>query len=96
VRYVLARLPIRGAGYRVNVTRIRDSPVDTFVGEVKLAATVAVCAALGVQLDPAPRIESVIHVTGVDVCGCPGTFRDAVTDSCVGPGVLHRGCVIDV
>ena len=58
VWYALARLPVHGPGYRVDVTRIRDAPVDTSIGDVKLAAALAVCAALGVQLDPAPRIEA--------------------------------------
>jgi hypothetical protein len=58
VRYVLARLSVPGAGYRVSVTRIWDTPVDTAVGDVKLAAALAVSAALGVELDPAPRLEA--------------------------------------
>lgn len=56
VRYVLRSLPARGDGYRVRVTKILDTPVDTWVGDVKVAAALAMCKALGVELEPAPRI----------------------------------------
>src|SRR5262245_12763073 len=51
VRYVLERLGVDG-GYRVRVTRIWDTPVDTGIGDVKVAAALATCKALGVELEP--------------------------------------------
>jgi hypothetical protein len=57
VRYVLGRLP-SGVRYRVGVTTIMESPVDTSMGDVKLAAALAMCAALTLQLDPPPRLEA--------------------------------------
>jgi hypothetical protein len=59
VRYALGRLgSVGGEGYRVTVTEVKDTPVDTSVGDVKFAAASAVCAALGVQLDPPPTVEA--------------------------------------
>lgn len=55
VHYVLRSLSARG-GYRVMVMRIWETPVDTWPGDVKVAAARAVCEALGVQLEPAPGI----------------------------------------
>jgi hypothetical protein len=62
VRYVLARLPVRDGGYRVSVTRVWDTPADTSAGDIKLAAALALCVALGVHLDPPPRLESAAAV----------------------------------
>lgn len=56
VQYVLGHVPARGGGRRVQVTKIWVSPVDTWVGDVKVAAALAVCEALGVELEPAPRL----------------------------------------
>ncbi|MET8251208.1 hypothetical protein [Micromonospora sp. NPDC005197] len=55
--YALARLG-RPGGYKVTVTRIVDMPVDTADGDVKVAAAHAVCLALGVRLEPPPRLTT--------------------------------------
>ncbi|MBM7493381.1 hypothetical protein JOD64_004603 [Micromonospora luteifusca] len=57
VRYALARLGGPG-GYKVTVTKIVDSPVDTADGDVKFAAAHAVCLALGMRLEPPPRLTT--------------------------------------
>ncbi|WP_124819751.1 hypothetical protein [Micromonospora ureilytica] len=57
VRYALARLGEPG-GYKVTVTKIVDLPVDTGDGDVKVAAAHAVCTALGVRLEPPPRLTT--------------------------------------
>ncbi|MEU4782870.1 hypothetical protein [Micromonospora sp. NPDC023633] len=57
VWYALARLG-RPGGYMVTVTKIVDMPVDTADGDVKFAAAQAVCLALGVRLEPPPRITT--------------------------------------
>ncbi|WP_410817407.1 hypothetical protein [Micromonospora sp. 050-3] len=55
VRYALARLG-RPGGYKVTVMKIVDLPVDTGDGDVKVAAAHAVCIALGIRLEPPPRL----------------------------------------
>ncbi|MER5337994.1 hypothetical protein [Micromonospora sp. NPDC002717] len=57
VRYALARLG-RPGGYKVTVMKIVDMPADTADGDVKIAAAHAVCLALGMRLEPPPRITT--------------------------------------
>lgn len=58
VRYVLGRLQPRLQGFRVTVTVIVDSTADTNKGDVKLAAAFSTCKAMGVRLEPPPRLDA--------------------------------------
>lgn len=55
VHRALNILPVRSAGYRVTLTRIQETPVETWPGDMLAAAANAVSQALGVQLDPPIR-----------------------------------------
>ena len=54
VHHTLDNLPVRSGGYRVTLTRIQETPVDTWPGDVHVAAANAVATALDVQLDLRP------------------------------------------
>ncbi|WP_281897735.1 hypothetical protein [Phytohabitans aurantiacus] len=53
-RYALRRRGDDATSYLVTVTQIVDAPVDTAVGDVKLAAVAATCQAIGVELKRPP------------------------------------------
>lgn len=55
VRYLLS-LPMRRKRCVVTVVRVVTSPVDTVVGDVKLAAALACRDALRLELDDPPRL----------------------------------------
>ena len=72
-RYALRRVS-SDAGYRVSVTRIWDTSVDTSEGDVKIAAALAVCAASrravpSLPPTPAPPAGDATTVTVTVVSG---------------------------
>lgn len=56
VRYVLAQ-PVPRDRFAVTVTRVLETLADTNIGDVKLAAALACCEALGITLADPPRLE---------------------------------------
>ncbi|ADD43749.1 hypothetical protein [Stackebrandtia nassauensis] len=56
VRYVLAQSVPRDR-FLVTVTRVLETLADTNVGDVKLAAALACCEAIGITLADPPRLE---------------------------------------
>jgi hypothetical protein len=55
VHRALDNLAVRSAGYQVTLTKIQETPVDTWPGDILVAAANAVSQALRVQLDPPIR-----------------------------------------